>query len=472
MTAIPFPISSSPGAEPHEGAGRLVNCYAEKTEQGAASPVVWKRSAGLRERLNITGHSHFRGGIDVSSTLVVAMDERVYAVTVSGVTYSASNLGALSGSDRITVAKNNAGTPNIVAVCDAGCFNLFTASAPTSFADSDLPASPTSVCNLDGYFIWGFGDGRIFASDLNAVTVSSSSYTTEQGQAVRRVVAFRSEVYAFGDKWTGVYRNAATSPFPLERRFTIPRGIAGTHAIAGWEPGWANDLIWVGEDLRVYRLNGYTPEPISSPDVDRAIASCEDPTLLEASVYMADGVPWWQLTSPSEWTWEFNQKTSNWNERESFNADCRMSGTVKAFGEWLSGDRETGKLYKIDPTYSREENDPLIWTLESGIVQNFPGKIASPRADFDFTVGVGIASGDDPIQTDPSVLISWSNDGGYSFGNPVSRKIGAQGESRTLVSVLRTGLIRAQGRRFRLVISDPVHVGFLGGQMVAMQRAA
>jgi len=473
VTAIPFPLSSSPGQKPQEGAGRLVNAYAEKLGETARFPVAWKRAPGLRQKLNITGHSHLRGAILVSGTLLCVLDDRVYSVTESGGVFTEANLGALTGSDRVTTAKNNAGTPQIVCVSPSeGCFNLFTGSAPTSFADVDLP-QPNSVCMLDGYFIFSIGDGRIFASDLNSVSVSSSSYTTEQGLALRRVVTFRGEVFAFGDLWCGVYRNAATSPFPLERRFTIARGIAGIHAIAGWEPGWANELIWVGEDLRVYRMNGYTPEPISTPDVERALSGASDASLLEASVYMTDGSPIWQITSPDEFTWEYNQRTGNWHERESYGRiDCRMSSSVKAFDLWLAGDRTTGKLFHIDSSYYREANDPLIFQIESGIVANFPARFGAPRADFDFTAALGLASGEDPVQTDPQVRISWSDDGGYSWGNPVDRGLGAQGDGLAVATVLRTGLVKARGRRFRLQVSDPVHVGFMGGQLAAMQRAA
>lgn len=464
---IPFPISSAPGAKPQEGGGRLINCYAEKTEPGARAPVVWKRSPGLRQKLFITGHSHLRGAILVSSTLILILDSRAYNTTS---VFSQSNLGALSGSARVTVAKNNAGTPNIVCVTENGAFNLFTGSAPTSFADSDLP-QPNSVCDIDGYLIFSIADGRIFATGLNAVTVASNSFTTEQGLSLRRVVKFRGELFAFGDKWTGLYRNAGTSPFPLERQFTIPRGICGTHAIAGWEEGWTNDLIWVGEDSVVYRMNGYTPEPISTPDVVRSIETATSRSLLEASVYMHNGNAFWVLTSPGEWTWEYNQTTKNWNERKSFNdEDWRLSCTVWAFDQWLSGDRATGKLFKIDGTYFREADDPLILELQTGIVANFPAKLGAPRVDFDITAAVGLADGENPVQTDPVVQISWSDDGGYSFNNPVNRAIGGEGESIRNVTVLRTGVSKAKGRRYKLRVSDPVHVGIMGGQTAASQR--
>jgi hypothetical protein len=90
----------------------------------------------------------------------------------------------LSGTDTVTIARNNAATPNIVAVCDAGMFNLFTNSAPTAFADGDLPAS-NSVAGLNGYLIFTTGAGQIWATGLNAVTVASDAFTKRTGQAGR-----------------------------------------------------------------------------------------------------------------------------------------------------------------------------------------------------------------------------------------------------------------------------------------------
>lgn len=475
MVAIPFPISHAPGIKPQEGAGRLINCYAEKTEQGARLPVVWRRVSGLSQVADVSSHTHFRGGIMVASTMVGAWDERAYSITKSGTVYTATNLGALAGSTPITVAKNNAGTPNIVCVTENGARNLFTGSAPTDFADTDLP-QPNSVCELDGYFIFSIGDGRLFATDLNAVTVNSGSYTTEQGAAGRRVVSFRGEVFYFTDKWCGVYRNAATSPFPLERKLTIPRGICGTFAIAGWEPGWANDLIWVGEDSSVYRLDGYTPSPIGNPDLLRDIEDAGragDHDLLEAFVFMDGGHAMWALTYPGNWTWLFNKTTGNWIKRESYNDnDWRGSQSLRGFDEWLIGDRETGKLFAVDREYAREANNPMPMVLRSGCVANFPARLKVLRLDLDFTMGVGRAAGEDPIQTDPVVQIRWSWDGGGHFGDFVTRKLGKQGETAKRVTVNRIGTTTGKGIVVEVRLSDPVHAGFMGGQVAVEGLAA
>ncbi len=475
MAAIVFPTSSAPGAEPQEGSGRLINCRAVKTEQGSRSPILYKRPAGLREVLNITGHTHYRGGIVIGSTLIVVLGLRVYAVTVSGTTFSAVNLGALSGTDTVTIARNNAATPNIVAVCAAGAFNLFTNSAPTSFADGDLPAV-NSVAGVDGYLIFTTASGQIWATALNAVTVASDAFTTAQVKpdGLRRGVSYRGEYFAMGDDSIQVFDETGDSPFPLVyKKITIPRGICGTNAVSGWEDGWANELIWVGEDSIVYKLDGYTPTPISNADVVRAISTAADRTLIEASVYMDGMDAIWAITSPGEWTWEYNKTTDRWNERSSYERDdWRARGAIKAFDRWIVGDDETGKLASVDPTYRREYGDPLIWDLISGDNASFPARIKIPRVDLDFTAGIGNAAGEDPIETDPVVLIRFSFNGGRDWGNEIRRDLGAQGKGNQLVTVNRVGMTKAKGLRVWLRVADPVPVGFLGGQLVGLPEAA
>src|SRR4029078_9129282 len=114
--------------------------------------------------------------------------------------------------------------------------------------------------------------------------------------------------------------------------------------------------------------------------------------------------------------------------------------------------------------------NPLIVTLESGPVKDFPNRIRIARADFDFTVGVGDVTGTDPIETDPTVMVSWSDDGGVNFTNPWNRKLGKQAVSTQRITTLNTGLSGPMGRRWRLSVSDPVHFGFLGGDQKAEPR--
>lgn len=472
MVAIVFPISSAPGSQGQEGAGRLVNCRAVKTEQGAHAPFKWPRTAGLREKLTLTLNSHCRGMVLISSTLIHVLSNRVYAVSLSGSSLISSDLGVLSGTDTVTIARNNASPPNVVAVCNAGTFNLFPAAAPTAFADGDLPAV-NSCESANGYLVFSTASGELWATDLNAVTVSSSSFVeSELPNGLLRVIWYRDELFAFGPSGIKVYDETGATPFPFQyKKIHIPVGIIGTHAVAGNQDGFTGQLGWVASDNTVRLLDGYTPKIISNEDVSRAIATATNPALIQMSAYMDGQYPILSITSPGEWTWEVNLLTLTWNERQSVDRnDWRARCTVKAFDMWLAGDDTTGKIGKIDPTYRKEYGNSLTWEIISGSNAAFPSPVSIGRAVFWFNAALGDDAGADVTETAPSVLISRSFDGGYSYGSPVTRELGSEGDGRRLVGISSVGLASSKGVRFHLQISDPVEPGFQGGEMPNVQK--
>lgn len=474
MAAILWPLGSAPGARPQENGGRLINAFAEPLGEGARAPVVRRRVAGLTA---VASSALFRcrGLCAVEGTLLAAFTGQLAAVDLAQGTMTV--LGALAGEDRVTIASNNASSPNIVAVTALGAYNLFTASAPTAFADGDLPSAPgpTSVAFQAGYFFFSYGDGRIFASGLNAVTVDALDFTTFEVRpgGVRRLIPFRGDLLAFGPYAIGVYRNTANpAGFPYSLGDTIGKGLAGKFAVAGHEDGFLDELLWVGDDNVVYHLRGYSPVAVSTPDVVRAIARVEDKDQLDACVYMNGAHALWAISGP-DFTWEFNLATGRWNERRSFAAPRWLAqGSIRFAGEWILGGCDSGKLYRIDPEAQTEDGAPLIvemWSLPSS---GFPARLFVPRADFDFVVGTGKAAGEEPVETNPKVAISWSDDGGISFGAPLLRTLGGEGEYRTRVTLLRTGLSGPLGRQWKVTVSDPRYVGLITGAEALAPREA
>jgi hypothetical protein len=467
---IAFPLSTSPGVRPNEDMGRLVNAYLDEAVGQPPKPR-FKRSPGLT-RVAFVSEAHTRGLFVVDTTLLVIFDGEVYSVTVSGSTWTITSLGALSGADLVTVARNRAGTPNIVAVCTAGVFNLFTASAPTSFADADLPAGINSVSFLNGYFVFTRSNGEIWTTALNAVTVDALSFTQAQTRAdgLTRGVAFRENFFAFGPASCEVYRDVGTSPFPLGFVTSIPRGIVGLAAVAGFEEGWANELIWVADDLIVYRLNGYEPQRISPPWVSRWIEALTQTERagLQAFVTMAGGHAFWHL-SCDDWSIVYDHTTGQWHEREAYGGGrWRASCSAKFNGSWVVGDATGGEVFTVAEDAYRDYDTLVRMRVQSMRTGNFPSRIGIPRADFDFTAGVGVSSGEAP---DPVASISWSDDGGGTWSNPLLRAIGAEGEFGQRVTVLRTGMAGVHGRVWRVDVSDPVHVALNGGAMAVEGRS-
>jgi hypothetical protein len=464
---IPWPLSSAPGANPQESAGRLINCYAEplgkdvEAKKGFAPPmVVWRKAPGL-SLLGTSSLTGFRGQLLVGNTLYSAWSGRASSFTSGGLETLLT--GTLPGSEKVFFARNNKTTPDVVCVAPGtGGFIL-----TSSISSWSVAGAPNCVCFFDSYFILSYGDGTLQASDQNAVTLNTLNKTTAQSKpgGITRVVPFNGQLVALGPNFGEVYADTANpTGFPLTRSYVLQRGLIGPYALAGHEDGFGSALIWGADDNSIVMHNG-TPNPlkISPPDLDRLIAGVADKSTLEASVYISQGHPKWVIKCPT-FCWEFDLGSQKWNEKASYLSQTwRGIGGCNAFGKWVVGDTKGGRLLYIDQNAYTELTDPLVMQLDSGPVVNFPNRTKVARADFNFVVGVGQATGQDPIATNPHVGISWSNDGGITYGNEFSRELGRQSTQSRIV-MLRTGMTGNEGRRWRLKISDPVYGGFLGGK--------
>lgn len=469
---IPFPVSTAPGAKPQEGGGRIINGYVEELGDSAPGKTVIRRGPGMTN-FGTSARTGFRGATLVNGVLYAAFSGNLERWGSAG--GATVHVGALNGTKRGFFAANNNTTPDKVFVDPDGNIATFTPSSVTnSYPDADLP-SVNSVDFLDGYLVFTTGDGRAFATDLNTTTVSSLSFGKAEAKpdGLVRVIAWGGRLLFFGQQTTEVWTDVGATPFPFSRNTVIPRGLAGPYCVSGYEDGFSRGPIFVGDDNCVYALQGYTPTKVSNADLEGLIEAVADKTTLEATSFMSRGHAFWQLSCPA-WTWVLDISTSQWAQGDSYLVlRTRRSGAINAFSKWLTGDTATGNIQQISTAANDEVGSPLRLRIESGPVINFPAGEVVGRADFYFTTGVGIAPGQDPIATDPSVEISWSDDGGITWSNPVVRKLGKQSLSQQLVSLVScTGRASWMGRRWRIDISDPVYAGFMFATQSDDPRAA
>lgn len=445
MTKLALPTNSAPGLTPQQDDGRLINVYVAKRPGG--DELEWLAVAGLSRAADLVSHSHCRGMFDADGTLLDVRDNRIYSAVLSGSTFLTTDLGALAGTLPVTIAQNNASPKNIVAVTENGAFNLSTSGAPTSFADPDLLANPTSVSQLDGYFIFTYGNGVIQAGALNSLSVDALS-VEPTNQPLKRGVVHGAEFFAFSETRCRVYHNVGSSPFPLQYVTTIPVGIVGTHAIAGWEKGWGSKLIWVASDNKVYLKpeQSYQPQRISDHPQERMIEALgTNRANLVASVYMQGGHEIWAL-SCDDWTWEYNTVTGAWNERHSYGLNrWRVSATCFAFNRWMAGENEGSLLFYIDNSKYAEDLLPISTRIDSRNLRDFPNQAVIAQLKARFISGVGNAAGAQPEKV-PRVSISWSKDGGQYWSTPVQREIGRQGR---IVNATVNGLGQMQPAGFK-----------------------
>jgi hypothetical protein len=135
---IPYPLSTFPGMNPQEAAGRLINTYAELIDdpKNPTGPAKWiyRRAPGLTQHA-ATGQVGYRGGLIVKNLSYETWANDAKTVDVNG---ALIDLGNLPGTKKVSIARNNAANPDVVAVdIDNGAFILNT----TAVANASIVAT-------------------------------------------------------------------------------------------------------------------------------------------------------------------------------------------------------------------------------------------------------------------------------------------------------------------------------------------
>lgn len=466
---IPFPLSTFPGSNPQEGAGRLINCYAEPLSEpskpSAPAPQVWRGSAGLAQHA-VTAQTGYRGGLLVKNIAYEIFLNRALTVDAAGVVV---DLGAFPGSKLVSIARNQAANPDVVAVdVDNGAYALTTAgvpSAPVAYNGGGNLPQPIGVCFQDGYFFFLIADGRCFASALNALTQNALTFITCGAKADvtgQRPIPFSNLLLLFTSGSCEVWQDAANPApaFPYGRLTILETGLIQPAAIAGWETGFS-ELLWVAQDHGVYWLTpgSLAPIKVSPPDLERLIEdSVQGGNLLDAGCKISGGKKFWHISSPT-FTWEFNISTKKWNERASLNGGVygrwRGVGGHPAFGRWLVGDTLSGNILYMEDEEFSENGAFQLFRIESGPVSDFPQSLRIARADFNFVVDVDQAVGNYQM----TVLGAGAGTGGVVRLTVNQTALAKTGHQVQVANV--TGTTEANGVFFMTVV-DANHIELLG----------
>lgn len=457
MAGTPFPIpkSSTPGARPGEGEGRLFNCYTV-TE---GDRTYARRTAGL-ELLIALGGSGFRGGIDVNGARYGVFNGSVKR-EVGGVVTTLT--GTIPGSDWVTIQRNNkvtggASTPDIVAVRSAGGAYVLTSTTVSAYPDADLPATVNSIDFLEGFFLFTDPNGTFFASELNSTAINPLSFATAEARSdgLRRVIVRGNIAYAMGETTIEPWKNVGTSPWPLQRSPTVMQvGILSTMAVAGFEETWNAPTYFVSSDKRVMALGGYETAPVSTPDVERFIAA-SDAATVEVLAYAWKGRSFIAVSS-DQGSWVFDIEARAWHERGSTDVDrWRATRSFVSGGRWVFGDTETGDLLVMSDTLT-ENGDPLGGFLETGPLKDFPARVAA-KLSADFT------------EAAITIYVSWSLDGGKTWSTELQRTI--TDAEKYPVSVSNLGLSTHAGLRVRFRWEGPQDFSFMGATATRVEARA
>jgi len=156
-------------------------------------------------------------------------------------------------------------------------------------------------------------------------------------------------------------------------------------------------------------------------------------------------------------TWCYEVSTGTWHERCDLDADgefmaLRVTHAVFAYGKQLAFDAD-GVVYEMRDDLNTFNGDVMRRTRIS------PNNV-TPMRDrvFYSEFALDCTTGEAPQGADPMIDLSWSDDGGYTWGEPVQRSAGRVGEYQARVLWQRLGYGRDRVWRLDYAENTPFSV--------------
>ncbi|AUR93151.1 stabilization protein [Vibrio phage 1.184.A._10N.286.49.A5] len=326
------------------------------------------------------------------------------------------------------------------------------------------PAS--TVTYQDGYFLFDRkGTGQFFISELLNVDFDPLDFATAEGQPdnLVAILSDHREIFLFGSETIEVWYNSGASDFPFERNqgAFIEKGCGARYSVAKQN----NTVYFVGSDLMVYQMTGYTPVRISTHAVEKTLKDV-DLSDAFAYTYQDEGHLFYVLTIPSrDITWCYDISTGAWHVRQSYQFGRHQSNNAIFFdSKTLVGDFQNGRIYQMAGNYYTDDGEPVVREFVLPTVNNGREFLTIDSLEFDMGTGVGLISGQG---NDPELRVYFSKDSGKTYSESFKRgRIGKVGEYLTRAKVNRFGAARQF--TFKVEISDPIPID-IGGAWVEVR---
>ncbi|MCR9215304.1 MAG: packaged DNA stabilization protein gp10 [Proteobacteria bacterium] len=445
LNRVPFATKSTKGRSLPLSVERLINLYPERAPSDAKHSDILYGTPGQTEFCNLPS---IRGLHKMRGVLYAVSDETLYSVDEAGVSTS---LGSIPGADIVFMADN--GTQLCVVTNPNGY--IYTVSGGlVEITDPDWPGA-SSVTYQDGYFAFTKPDtGEMFISALlDGTSINALDFITAESapdDAVR-VISDHRELWIFGEESTEIWYNSGAADFPFERisNAIVEKGLTGPKTPAKVD----NTLFWLGEDLIVWRAEGYAPRRISTHAVEQSIKKVVSPENGVGYTYADEGHTFYVLTFPGELTWVYDAATDKWHERQSYNETYWKATTyIYCYGKHLVGG---DKIYSLSLDVGTDDGQPIVSKAVSVPYGDNTDPLIMPQFMLDVETGVGNAE-----DADPQAMLRFSDDGGRTWSNEIWKGLGAVGEYKHRVIWRRLGLFYQ--RTIEISVSSPVRKAITG----------
>lgn len=392
---------------------------------------------------------------------LIAYQNKLYAIAGNIVFLGAAQIGTINTvSGFVDFAINNAGQIFIVDGLNGYILDT-TLDTVTQITDPDFPLSPVSCAYLESFFIVASGGTTLFyiSAPNNGFQWDFKDFESVNtyGGNIVGVGVVNKRLFFFKESSTEVWYLSGDLDFPFRRdnNLILNDGCisaASIHEEDGTIFWLANDFSGVGSVLASDSVN---VRRVSWDSIDTLIRSFTNPEDIQSYIYKDDGHLFYVMSwTEDDYTLVYDGTTDYWHRMEmqprKYNAAAPLASKVRHISSCHAfynkkhyvGDYRENKVLSMSLEYGDNDGEPI---RRERIFRHFSTpsynrlQISSLQIDFRSGIGEGEVSMTNP-DWEPQAYLSWSKDGGRSFGNERGAPLGRQGEwrQRTIWRLLGT----------------------------------
>lgn len=447
------------------GAGEdTVNLYVERLPPDAAGEAALLPTPGFQPWGTATDTG--------TRALASIANNRLFAVIGAGlwefdVNGAATRRGTVSLDGNPAQIAYNGVIGGQMAIASGG--NIYSYDLTTNVLSGPyLAGGYTHVAYASGFGLaFNSVTGKVNLSNLNNLTVWSAAQFFQRSLFAdpwrAMFVDQNNLIWLIGSDSFEVWYNTGqgTQPWAPLSGLVGVIGIVGPFAYAMAQAG----NVWLarnqaGQGLLVM-THGGPPESLSSRAMASAVAGySRNGGLADTELvhHQLDAHLFTNITFPRNGTWCYDSVEQSWTRRGKWNPQTGSYGIwmprchVMAFGKHLVGDRDTGIIAELDPSFATELDGTGIRRLRRApALVTEKRRVPIDQLEVLMDVGLGVQLGQG---APPTVLLRVSDDGGRTWSNELRASTGAAGAWRTRVYWTRLGLF--QHAVAELTYADPV----------------
>lgn len=395
-------------------------------------------------------------------------------------TFAYARIGSLITSTGPVSISDNA-SAGIIAIVDG--LNLYTYNTRTevfSKSTDDGFLGAKQVTEVDGWFNFSKPGSQIFYTSpvyWNGTDLFNGLYFALKDDAhdnTVAIIAMNRELWLIGEQTTEIWYNAGGQYFPWSRlQGTMQQiGCAATYSVARYSGG----LVWLGTSDRgnneVIQTTGYSHKNVANPAISYQLNQYAVVSDAIGYVYNEEGHEFYVLILPTaNATWVYDFTTGQWHQRASYDVSTggfnrQRANCVMNFQNMIIvGDYQNGQIYWQTRTAYSDGAYPLVSLRRAPHMWDRANRarIRYVRLQIEFKPGSAPQSG---AYVDPKAILSWSDDGGQTFGNDHFASIGQSGQTKHRCIWRKLGIGR--DRIFQVIVSDPVNRDITGASIMGV----